>query len=96
MGPWGWAILAGAALAAAAGMTLASRIPSRQFGGLITQEGPYYLHAGEYVLPRASSGAGGLTLNVDARGSTFASDYDVDKMMNRVVDRIKRAGVIER
>jgi len=110
--PWGWAILAGAAVAAAAGMALASRIPSRQFGGLVTQEGPYYLHAGEYVvpktnvtnilhpteyvLPRASSGAGGLTLNVDARGSTFASDYDVDKMMNRVLDRLKRAGVVER
>jgi hypothetical protein len=112
LGPWGWAILAGATVAAAAGMALASRIPSKQFGGLVTQEGSYYLHAGEYVvpktnvtnilhpteyvLPRASSGAGSLTLNVDARGSTFASDYDVDKMMNRVVDRIKRAGVIER
>ena len=137
LGPWGWAILAGAAAAATAGIALASRIPSRQFGGLITQEGPYYLHASEfvvpktggagglitqkgpyylhageyvvpktnvtnilhpteYVLPRASSGAGSLTLNVDARGSTFASDYDVDKMMNRVVDRLKRAGVVER
>jgi hypothetical protein len=95
MGPWGWAILAGATVAATAGMALASRIPSRQFGGLVTQEGPYYLHAGEYVVPK-TGGAGGLTLNVDARGSTFASDYDVDKMMNRVVDRIKRAGVIER
>jgi len=96
MGPYGWVILAGAAAAAAAGIALATRIPSRQFGGPIREEGPYYLHAGEYVVPRTSAGAGGLTLNVDARGSTFASDYDVDKMMNRVVDRLKRAGVVER
>jgi hypothetical protein len=97
LGPWGWVILAGAAVAAATGMALASRIPSRQFGGPIREEGPYYLHAGEYVLPRtAAAGAGGLVLNVDARGSTFASHYDADKLANRILDVLKRAGVVER
>jgi len=96
-GPWGWAILAGATAAAAIGIALATRIPSKQFGGPIREEGVYYLHAGEYVLPRTGgAAAGGLILNVDARGSTFASDYDVDKMMNRVIYRLKRAGVVER
>jgi len=96
MGPYGWVILAGAAAAAAAGIALATRIPSRQFGGPIREEGPYYLHAGEYVLPRTSTGAGGLTLNVDARGSTFASHYDADKLANHILDVLKRAGVVER
>jgi hypothetical protein len=110
-GPYGWAILAGAVAAAAIGITLASRIPGKQFGGPITEEGPYYLHAGEYVLPRTTatilttretvmqkpivSGWVG-NVYVDARGSTFASDYDVDKMTRRVIDRLKRAGVVER
>jgi len=96
-GPWGWAILAGAIAAAGIGLALAARIPSRQFGGPIREEGVYYLHAGEYVLPRTgAAGAGGLVLNVDARGSTFASHYDADKLANRILDVLKRAGVVER
>jgi hypothetical protein len=96
-GPWGWAILAGAAAAAGIGIALAARIPSRQFGGPIREEGIYYLHAGEYVLPRTSAAAaGGVVLNVDARGSTFASHYDADKLASRILDRLKRAGVVER
>jgi hypothetical protein len=95
-GPWGWAILAGATAAAAIGIALAARIPSRQFGGPITETGPYLLHAGEYVLPRASAAAGGVVLNVDARGSTFSSHYDADKLANRILDVLKRAGMVER
>lgn len=65
-----------------------------QFGMFMPEGGWIYTHPGETLVPK---GAGtGLTLNVDARGSTFASDYDVDKMMSRVVNRMKRAGVIER
>jgi len=94
MGPYGWAILAGAAATAAIGIGLASRIPSHHYTGVIPETGPYLMAKGQFV--GAPSGGGGLTLNVDARGSTFASDYDVDKMMNRVVDRLKRAGVVER
>jgi hypothetical protein len=110
-GPWGWAILAGAVAAAGIGLALAARIPSRQFGGPITEEGPYYLHKGEYVLPRTTatmlttretvmqkpvvSGWVG-NVYVDARGSTFASHYDADKLANRILDVLKRAGVVER
>jgi hypothetical protein len=96
-GPYGWAILAGAAAAAGIGIALAMRIPSKQFGGPIREEGVYYLHAGEYVLPRTSAvAAGGIVLNVDARGSTFASHYDADRLAERILDRLKRAGVVER
>ena len=113
-GPWGWAILAGATAAAAIGIALATRIPSKQFGGPVKEEGVYYLHKGEYVLPRTTAAA--LTampmretvvsrpsvsgwfgnLIVDARGSTFASHYDADKLAERILDRLKRAGVVER
>jgi hypothetical protein len=54
--------------------------------------------AGEMLLTLIPKGGTGraVSISVDARGSTFASDYDVDKMMNRITDRLKRAGVVER
>lgn len=39
-------------------------------------------------------GVKAVTLNVDARGATFASDYDVDKLMDRIVWRLRREQVI--
>jgi SLT domain-containing protein len=67
-------------------------------GGIVTKPTIALLgEAGPEIVLPLSRGAGGIgTVYVDARGSTFASDYDVDKMMNRVVDRLKRAGVVER
>lgn len=51
-GPWGWAILAGAAAAAATAIAwVTGMIPSKQYGGPILETGPYLLHAGETVLP---------------------------------------------
>jgi hypothetical protein len=47
------------------------------------------------LIPKGGAGHA-VSISVDARGSTFASDYDVDKMMNRITDRLKRAGVVER
>jgi hypothetical protein len=55
IGPYGWAIMAGAGIAIAAGAMLIKSIPSKQAGGYINQTGPYLLHAGEYVNPKGTS-----------------------------------------
>jgi hypothetical protein len=83
-GPVGWAILAGAVGAAIVGTALAASIPSRQFGGSITQTGPYMLHAGEYVVPH---GASPITINVYGAGSPRETG-------DAVVDALRRAGVV--
>jgi hypothetical protein len=85
MGPYGWAILAGAAAVAAVGIGLASRIPSKQFGGLITQEGPYYFHAGEFVVPKTAATTAG-SFNVTINDPVFRNRGDMDYL----VDRLKR------
>jgi hypothetical protein len=78
-GPWGWAILAGAAVAAGFGLALASQIPSKQFGGSIERTGPYLLHAGEYVVPRSASS--GPVFNIANLTVVASSPQDfVDKM----------------
>jgi hypothetical protein len=68
-------------------------LTSAQFGLYMPEGGLVWTHPGETVLPKSG---GPVQLTVDARGSSFASDYNVDKMMDRVIDRLKRAGVIER
>ncbi len=51
-GPIGWAIIAGAAGAAAAGLAISRQVPERHTGGSIPQTGLYKLEAGEQVLTR--------------------------------------------
>lgn len=83
-GPYGWAILAGAAAAAVGVYALAESIPSKQSGGPVHETGPYLLHAGEYVLPR---GASSITVNVYGAGSPRETG-------DAVVDALRRSGVI--
>jgi len=48
-GPAGWAILAGAAAAVGGGLALLHHIPERHTGGVVPEDGMYYLRAGEVV-----------------------------------------------
>lgn len=70
-------IIAAAGAGAAIGYGAASMIPSRQFGGPIRETGPYFLHAGEYVLPR---GAAGMTVHIYY--PSFRNRSDMDYFVN--------------
>jgi hypothetical protein len=87
-GPYGWAILAGAAAAAAVGVGLAMTIPSKQTGGLIESTGPYMLHAGEYVLP-SERRAGTVNNYITIQDPVFRGKGDLDYL----VGRLKRMGM---
>lgn len=84
-GPYGWAILAGAAATATGGLALVNQIPERHTGGPVLESGPHNLLAGEYVLSREQvnnvSNMGGVTINV-YEGSTA-----------NVMDALRRAGI---
>jgi len=89
-GPVGWAILAGAAVAAAVGIGIAMAIPSKQAGGPIEKTGPYYMHAGEYVLRPGERGNQAPTVNnFYIQNPVFRSRSDMDYL----VDRLKRMGM---
>jgi hypothetical protein len=91
-GPWGWAILAGAAAAAAIGIGLASQIPKAAGGGIITS--PTILLAGERgpeviaPLNQVIRGRGLSTVNVYINDPIFHNRGE----MNYLVDRLKRMG----
>jgi len=103
-GPWGWAILAGAAVAAGTGIALAASIPSKQYGGLIEKTQPYLLHREEYVesieerrhveevlsrVRELPSPHTSITNIVTIEGPIFRSKGDMDYL----VDRLKRMGM---
>lgn len=85
-GPAGWAILAGAAVAAVAAYALVTQIPSRQFGGPIYETGLYKLHAGEYVLSRNRSP---VTINIYGM-----SPREAESISQVIVDRLRRIGAV--
>jgi len=65
LSPVGWGILAGAAVVAASGMSMANQIPSRHTGGRIYEDGLYNLKAGEvYTENQWNQHMGGVTINV--------------------------------
>ncbi|NVM20588.1 MAG: hypothetical protein HWN68_02270 [Desulfobacterales bacterium] len=77
-GPPGWAILAGAAAAAAVGIALTSQIPSGAYEHIPMQQ-----------ITRQRQ-----VLIFDVHDNRFASDYDADRTGERIVDKLRRAGVI--
>lgn len=91
-GPYGWAILAGAAIAAATALAwITGAIPSKQYGGPVLETGPYLLHAGEYVTPSAAStsaGGGTTIINAPINDPVFRNRSDMDYLINR----LKRMG----
>jgi len=77
-------IVAAAAAATAIALAVTAQVPSE--GGA-----PTLLKAGAYEhVPRQ----GFLTLVFDIHDNRFASDYDADRVGDRIVDRLRRAGVI--
>jgi hypothetical protein len=89
-GPAGWALLAGAAVAASVGIAwVTGAIPHKQAGGPISETGPYFLHAGEFVIP-AGKGAGTvINNNVEINDPVFKSRSDLDYL----IGRLKRMGM---
>jgi len=82
LSPVGWGILAGAAVVAASGMSMANQIPSRHTGGRILSSGLYNLQAGEHVLTSSQTqNMGGVTINVYG-GST-----------ENVLEALRRVGI---
>jgi len=82
LSPVGWGILAGAAVVAASGMSMANQIPSRHTGGPILSSGLYNLQAGEHVLTSSQTqNMGGVTINVYG-GST-----------ENVLEALRRVGI---
>jgi hypothetical protein len=68
-------------------------LEKKQMGGPILKEGPYYLHAGEYVIPPGDSHVG-TNLNVNMGGITIQVtgenlDEALDKHFTRVKEEIK-------
>jgi hypothetical protein len=81
--------------------------PVKETGPYLLHEGEYVLPRTtvatltampmrETVIPKPSVTGWFGNVYVDARGSTFASHYDADKLANRILDVLKRAGVVER
>lgn len=85
LGPTGWAIIAGAAVAAGAALALTTQIPERHTGGPVLESGPHNLLAGEWVLSQEQvqniSNMGGVTINV------------YDGTVSNVLNALRRAGI---
>jgi len=92
-------IIAAAAVAATAiALAATAQVPSKEHGGFIEKTGIYQLHKGELVIPVGAyehvPRQEPLTLVFDIHDNRFASDYDADRVGERIVDRLRRAGVI--
>ena len=90
---WGTAIplIIGAAIAGASvGMYYGAQ--NRQFGGYQPEGGLVMTHPGEWIIPKGGGG-GQVNLNLDVHGNTFSNDYDADRLGDRLIFAMKRAGV---
>jgi hypothetical protein len=79
-------------LAAAAGAAIGAAAiyaSSRQFGGYMPEGGLVMTHPGEWVIPKG----GGGSVYIDVHGNTLSNDYDADRLGDRLIFAMKRAGV---
>jgi hypothetical protein len=62
--------------------------PFRQIGGVISQEGPYYLHRGERVLSATEKGGSGPTINyaptIRVDSPTIRNDRDIQDLVKEI------------
>lgn len=95
-GPVGWAILAGAAVAAAIGIGMAASIPSKQYGGLVTETRPYLLHEGEFVIPKETvHEISPFVVPKETHISITINESRTPRETgDAVVDALRRAGVV--
>jgi len=64
-----------------------------QEGGVVPRTGWAYVHKGELIIPPHKMGFIGANITINVNNPTFTRDYDVDQMMNRIILRLKQAGV---
>jgi len=107
-GPWGWAILAGAAAVVGSVYALTASIPSKEVGGAIYETRPYLLHYEEYVeTPAERRNITALLRNLDymriagaksvyiAPGAIVIQESrNPRRSAEEVVDALRRRGVI--
>jgi len=93
---WGTAvpIILGAAAVVTAGLAM-HFAGIFQEGGVVPRTGWAYVHKGEVIIPpekmKLWGGVKGPLVHIDH--ITVASDYDVDRMMERIILRLKQRGV---
>jgi hypothetical protein len=92
-GPWGWAILAGAAAAAAVGLSLALTIPHAQEGALVMSPNVVSVAESEpeMIIPlsKLSTPRPSIVNHFYIQNPTFRTRGDLDYL----VDRLKRMGM---
>ena len=64
-----------------------------QEGGIVPRTGWAYVHQGEIIVPPRKLGVLTANITVNVNNPVFSRDYDVDRMMERIILRLKRAGV---
>lgn len=67
-------------------------IPAYQSGGFIPENGIYYLHAGELVVPPVyqQPKPSEISINVDVHVDSVSSEIDLDEMADELAQRIMR------
>ena len=90
--PLTWGLLAGAvALGVGTYAAMRGGMPSMQRGGLVTQTGPHFLHAGEVVTnPQLGQSPGHTFINIDMKTGPISSKIDVEDMLVDMASEIAK------
>ena len=81
------------AAAATVGALMAHFAGVFQEGGVVPRTGWAYVHKGELIIPPHKMGFMNANITVNVNNPVFSRDYDVDRMMQRVILRLKQAGI---
>ena len=81
------------AAAASVGALLAHFAGVFQEGGVVPRTGWAYVHKGEVIIPPHKLGFLGASITINVNNPVFSRDYDVDQMFNRIVYRLRQAGL---
>ena len=64
-----------------------------QEGGVVPRTGWAYVHKGEVIIPPHKLGVLSASITINVNNPVFSRDYDVDQMFNRIVYRLRQAGL---
>jgi len=81
------------AAAASVGALMAHFAGVFQEGGVVPRTGWAYVHKGELIIPPHKFGVLSASVTINVNNPVFSRDYDVDRMMQRIILRLKQAGV---